>query len=86
MREFDRIVGLAQVKAIHLNDSKGALGARIDRHMHIGRGRIGLRAFSMIMRDRRFEHIPKILETPKKLEGRDMDSENIELLKSLVKK
>jgi deoxyribonuclease-4 len=85
MREFDRIVGLAQVKAIHLNDSKGALGTRIDRHTHIGRGRIGLRAFSMIMRDSRFEHIPKILETPKKPEGRDMDSENIELLKSLLK-
>jgi len=83
MYEFERIVGLAHVKALHLNDSKGVLGARIDRHMHIGRGEIGLRAFSMIMRDKRFTHIPKILETPKKLDGQEMDRENLDLLKSL---
>ena len=84
MSEFDRIVGLEHVKAIHLNDSKGGLGARTDRHMHIGRGEIGLRAFSLIMRDNVFESIPKILETPKKLDGREMDRENIDLLGSLV--
>lgn len=84
MRDFDRIVGLKYVKAIHLNDSKGALGARIDRHMHIGRGEIGVGAFSMIMRDGRFAFIPKILETPKKLDGRDMDRENLDLLRSMT--
>jgi deoxyribonuclease-4 len=86
MHEFDRIVGLQYVKALHLNDSRGALGARIDRHMHIGRGEIGLGAFSMIMRDRTFAFIPKILETPKKLDGRDMDRENLERLQSLTGK
>ena len=83
MHEFNRVVGLSHVKAIHLNDSKGGFGARTDRHMHIGRGEIGLKAFSMIMRDRRFTHIPKILETPKKLNGKEMDRENIDLLRGL---
>jgi deoxyribonuclease-4 len=82
--EFDRIVGLVHVRAIHLNEAQGALGTGIDRHTHIGKGEIGLKAFSLFMRDRRFIHVPKILETPKKLDGRDMDRENIELLRSLL--
>src|ERR1043166_5819617 len=64
-REFDRVIGLDRLAAIHLNDSKTPLGSRVDRHEHIGKGKIGLSAFRFIMRDRRFKKIPKVLETPK---------------------
>src|SRR5438477_6346118 len=63
-REFGRVVGLDRLVAIHLNDSKTACGSRVDRHEHIGRGRIGLPAFRFIMGDRRFRKIPKVFETP----------------------
>ena len=66
LAEFDRvIVGLDRLAALHLNDSKTARGSRVDRHEHIGKGRIGLAAFRFIMRDRRFRKIPKVLKTPK---------------------
>src|SRR5437762_10521041 len=56
-REFDRVIGLDRLAALHLNDSKTALGSRVDRHEHIGKGKIGLDAFRFIMRDRRFKKI-----------------------------
>ena len=59
------MIGLNRLAALHLNDSKTALGSRVDRHEHIGKGKIGLDAFRFIMRDRRFRKIPKVLETPK---------------------
>src|SRR5438874_9007976 len=62
--EFDWMIGRDRLAAIHLNDSKTARGSRVDRHEHIGKGRIGLDAFRFIMRDRRFRKIPKVLETP----------------------
>lgn len=64
-REFDRVIGLERLAAIHLNDSKAARGSRVDRHEHIGKGKIGLHAFRAIMRDKRLAKIPKVLETPK---------------------
>src|SRR5207244_6460573 len=70
-REFDRMIGRNRLVAIHLNDSKTACGSRVDRHEHIGKGRIGLDAFGFIMRDRRFHKIPKVLETPKGKEKRE---------------
>ena len=81
--EFDRVVGLKRLVALHLNDSKAARGARVDRHEHIGKGRIGLEAFRFIMRDSRFRKIPKVLETPK---GKEMaeDVENMRTLRSLL--
>ncbi|MFN2509546.1 MAG: TIM barrel protein, partial [Chthoniobacterales bacterium] len=80
--EFDRVIGLEQLAALHLNDSKTACGSRVDRHEHIGKGRIGLNAFRVIMRDRRFRHIPKVLETPK---GKELleDVENMKTLRAL---
>jgi deoxyribonuclease IV len=83
-REFDRVVGLNQLVAIHLNDSKTARGSRVDRHEHIGKGKIGLAAFRFIMRDRRFHKIPKVLETPK---GKDLreDVINLKTLRGLIK-
>ena len=84
-RDFDRIVGLEHLAALHLNDSKTARGSRVDRHDHIGKGQIGLEAFRVIMRDRRFRKIPKVLETPKGKELRE-DVENMATLRALTLK
>jgi deoxyribonuclease IV len=82
-REFDRVVGLDRLAAIHLNDSKTACGSRVDRHEHIGKGKIGLPVFRFIMGDRRFRKIPKVLETPK---GKDLreDVINLKTLRRLM--
>ncbi len=76
---------LKRIRVIHVNDSKAPLGSRVDRHEHIGRGRIGRAAFARIMRDRDFLRVPKILETPKGMCGRtDCDRMNIALLRRLA--
>ena len=62
--EFDKTIGFRYLKAIHLNDSKKALGSRVDRHESIGKGFLGVSFFERLMRDSRFAHIPLILETP----------------------
>jgi deoxyribonuclease IV len=82
-RQFDRTIGLGRLAAIHLNDSKTARGSRVDRHEHIGQGKIGLNAFRFIMRDRRFRKIPKVLETPKGKELRE-DVQNLKTLRALL--
>lgn len=86
IRQVESTVGLDRVKVLHLNDSKKELGSRVDRHDHIGRGRIGLDGFRPIIRDRRFRNVPKILETPKEKDehGRDWDAVNLETLRSLA--
>ena len=66
VKKFDRIIGRDRLSAWHLNDSKTALGSRVDRHDHIGKGKIGLVPFREIMRSGEFGAIPKVLETPKK--------------------
>ena len=75
-REFDRVIGRDRLVAIHVNDSKTPCGSRIDRHEHIGKGRIGLDVFRFIMRSPRFRKIPKVLETPK---GKDLAEDVINL-------
>ena len=65
MAEFDRLVGLEQIRAVHLNDSKKDLGCRVDRHEHIGQGCLGLTAFRSLLNDPRLRHIPMVLETDK---------------------
>src|SRR5438132_12849348 len=67
--QFGRLVGFDRLKAFHLNDSKKPLGSRVDRHEHIGRGFLGLEPFRRIVNDRRFRHLPMLLETPEE-EGR----------------
>jgi len=62
--EFDRIIGIEKIKVIHLNDSKNILGSRKDRHANIGFGNIGFDTLHKICKDKRFDSIPKILETP----------------------
>jgi deoxyribonuclease-4 len=81
---FDRIIGIERLKAFHINDSKAELGKRVDRHEHIGRGKIGLTAFRLLMNDERFENIPMILETPKGKTMRE-DKRNLSVLRMLRK-
>jgi len=81
--EFDRLIGLKRLAALHLNDSKTARGSRVDRHEHIGKGQIGLDAFRFIMRDKRFRKIPKVLETPKDKHLTE-DIENMKTLRGLL--
>jgi deoxyribonuclease IV len=84
-REFDRIIGRHRLAAIHLNDSKTGRGSRVDRHEHIGKGKIGLEAFRFIMNERRLARIPKVLETPKGKEMKE-DVANLRTLRELVRK
>jgi len=84
MEKFDRVVGLGSLKVIHLNDSQAGIGKRVDRHAHIGEGEIGEECFRYFMNEKRFDMIPKIIETPRKKYGQDMDPINLEKLKSFV--
>ena len=85
-RELDKTVGVSRVKVLHLNDSKKELGSRVDRHDHIGLGKIGLTGFKPFVRDEDFASVPKILETPKGKndQGREWDAVNVEVLRSLM--
>lgn len=66
--ECERAVGLARVLAFHLDDARAPLGSGLDRHQHIGRGELGLAPFRLLLGDRRFARVPKVLETPKEPE------------------
>lgn len=85
MDEFDRIIGLERLKLIHVNDSKAALGTRVDRHEQIGRGHLGLESFRLLLQDARLADIPCILETPKgkTADGEDWDIVNLRVLRGL---
>jgi deoxyribonuclease-4 len=87
-RRIESTVGIDRVKVLHLNDSKKELGSRVDRHEHIGQGKIGLEGFRPIVRDRAFKKIPKILETPKLKhpDGRDWDEVNLQTLLKLMER
>lgn len=79
---FDRIVGLAHLRLIHLNDSKVPFGSRVDRHWHIGQGHIGLEAFRRIVNHPRLKNTPFVLETPKTTEADDR--RNLSTVKRLM--
>lgn len=80
--EFDRIIGLEKLKAIHLNDSKNPIGAHKDRHEKIGEGYIGTAAFERIINHPALKNLPFYLETPNDIDGY---AKEIALLKSLYK-
>ena len=82
LKEFDRIIGLERLKAIHINDSMNVLAAHKDRHEKIGKGRIGLEAFERIVNHPKLRDLPFYLETPCDLQGY---KEEIALLKGLRK-
>ncbi len=79
LEEFDRVIGLDRLKAIHLNDSKNPLGSHKDRHEKIGEGCIGLEAFERIVTHPVIKAVPCFLETPNELDGY---AKEIKLLKS----
>lgn len=79
---FEDVLGLDRLKAMHLNDSKGALGSHMDRHEQIGKGLIGLEGFRHFLNDQRWRRIPMVLETPKAEEGYKQE---LKVLRSLVK-
>jgi deoxyribonuclease-4 len=76
--EFDKIVGLENLYAIHLNDTKTDFGSRRDRHDNIGEGKLGLECFRLVLKE--FPHIPKVLETPKE---DNWDERNLATLRGL---
>lgn len=85
-KEFDKVIGIKQIKAFHINDSKKALGSRVDRHDHIGEGLMGIHPFQWLMNDARFKNHPMYLETKKEVrEGEDMDVVNLRVLRGLIK-
>lgn len=86
LKALNSIIGVANVRCIHLNDSKRELGSRVDRHEHIGKGKIGKRGFAHFLNDPNFAGIPMILETPKGVDGRgcDLDKVNLKRLRSLI--
>lgn len=78
--ELERTVGLRYLRGMHLNDAMKPLASRVDRHAPLGEGTIGLECFRYIARDRRFDGIPLILETPDEARW----AEEIALLKSFA--
>lgn len=80
---FGRALGLAALRAIHVNDSKKNLGSRVDRHEHIGKGGIGEAGFRHLMTDSRLRSVPKFLETPKD-KDLDWDRKNLAKLRALA--
>ncbi len=81
--EFDRIVGLEQLYAFHINDSLKDLGSRVDRHAALGEGKIGIDAFRFLMTHPKTKDLPKYLETP---EGPPLWKKEIILLKEFAEK
>lgn len=79
LTDFDRIIGLEKLRAIHINDSKNPLGSHKDRHECIGKGYIGLDAMKRIVTHPVLNHLPFYLETPNDLDGYKAE---IELLRS----
>jgi len=82
--DFDDTIGLEYLYAFHLNDTDKECGSRVDRHTHIGQGKIGKEPFGFFINDERFKDMPGILETPKG-DTEKLDTMNLKTLKSLRK-
>jgi len=83
IKDFDNILGLEHLKAIHVNDSTKPCGSRVDRHAPLGEGTIPLKTFELMMRDKRLADIPKILETPSD-EEMLLWTKEIKMLKGMI--
>jgi deoxyribonuclease-4 len=83
LRHLDKTVGLKNVRVWHCNDAKAERGSRLDRHEHIGRGKLGLDVFRALLNDRRLKHAAFVAETPIDEPGDDW--QNVQALKELVK-
>lgn len=85
MDALERAVGAGRLRVWHLNDSVRERGSHVDRHAAIGRGKLGLEAFRLVVNDPRWRGVPMVLETPKGLEGgEERDAINLRVLRSLV--
>ena len=82
LEEFDRVIGIGKLKALHLNDSKNPCGSHKDRHEKIGQGFLGIDTFESIVNHPVLSRLPMILETPNELPGY---AKEIELLKGLAR-
>lgn len=82
LEQFDQSIGLERLKLMHLNDSRGTFGSRLDRHEHIGLGEIGAVGFRGILRDESLQNLPMILETP--VDGRRDDAGNLRAVRVLA--
>ncbi len=82
-KHIDTTVGLNRLKGIHLNDCLRDFGSHVDRHWHIGEGKIGIEAFKILLNHQDFKGVPKIMETPKETE--EDDPRNMKVVKSLLK-
>lgn len=82
LEEFDRIIGISKLKAVHLNDSKNPFESHKDRHEKIGQGSLGFETFQKVINNKHLKNLPFILETPNELEGYKNE---IETLKNLYK-
>ena len=78
--EFDRVIGLSYLRAVHLNDSMNGLGSHKDRHQKIGEGSLGLETIKKIITHPKLKHLPFVLETPNEIEGYERE---IALLRSI---
>jgi deoxyribonuclease-4 len=83
LEKFDNIVGLKELKFIHLNDSKGPLGSNLDRHEHIGLGQIGTGGLAAFLNHRAIRGLPVIMETP--VDEKRGDEQNLKVALGMVK-
>ena len=83
INKFEKIIGLSKLKLIHLNDSKTDLGSRIDRHEHIGQGKIGLEGFKALINHPKLKNINMILETP--IDEKGGQEDDLKVIKKIRK-
>ncbi|TLY01945.1 MAG: endonuclease, partial [Thaumarchaeota archaeon] len=81
MSLFDELVGLKEIRVVHLNDSKGPLGGALDRHEHIGLGQIGREGFRAFLHHDSVTELPLLMETP--VDDRRRDAQNLQTVKRL---
>lgn len=82
-KKIDSTVGLKRLKGMHLNDCLRDFNSRVDRHWHIGEGKVGLEGFKALLKHPAFQDVPKIMETPKETE--EDDPRNMKMVKSLLR-
>ncbi len=83
LKKFDKLIGLEKIKVVHFNDSLSAIGSRVDRHQHIGKGNIGLAAMKRIINHPGLKKAAFIMETPKKFDKDD--KMNLKIIKKMVR-
>jgi len=81
LKKIDKLIGINKLKLIHINDSKGDLGSHLDRHQHIGKGKIGRDGFKLILHHPKLRDLPYVLETPK--EDVKSDPMNLKTVRSI---